>query len=311
MAVSSARREAQYPVPDYAEQITEEVRRRIAPEDCVLDETRKQRDLVRADGDAGLVLDRRVWFALGPDGGGEGPEPVMLTLAQFVCDALRETYPRVSFELTKRAIQFDFHDPMDDEDPSVDLVVCLTRRDAPGYWIPNRERDRWDASDPETHTRLMTEPPADLRRHRARVIRLAKAAIRNDGEQAVPCSWNISALALTHITETAKHSETLALFFAMMADSIERGPTPDPGGVSTPINLPEGITREKAVARLRFFARRTRDARHPALLRRRCAGVSASPGTPTSARAFASSAARASATPTSPARRPGAGTPRP
>jgi hypothetical protein len=149
---------------------------------------------------------------------------------------------------------------MDDEDPSVDLVVCLTRREKPGYWIPNRDRGRWDPSDPETHAQLMTAPPAELRRQRARVIRLAKAAIRNDGEQAVLCSWNISALALTHVTATGKLSETLAVFFAAMADSIERGPTPDPAGVSAPIKLPENVMRANAVARLRFFAARMAEA---------------------------------------------------
>lgn len=209
MATSPARREAQNPDTDYAEQIVGEVRTRIAPEDRVLDETANRRDKVRkaagrfngalrsfasgslahrtvnnpiSDGDAGVVADRRVWFLLGPDGGGMGPDSVMRELGGFVCDELRGDYPQISFELTKRAIMFEFHEPMDDEDPSVDLVLCLTRRDAPGFWIPNRDRDRWDASDPETHTALMTAPPAELRQHRARVVRLAKAAIRNDGK---------------------------------------------------------------------------------------------------------------------------------
>ena len=287
MAISLAHREAQNPDTDYAEQITEEVRTRIAPEDWVLDETRNRRGKVGkaaerfrgalrsfasgslahrtvnnpiSDGDAGLVLNGVVWFQLAPDGGGEGPDAVMRELGQFVCDKLRDEYPRISFELTKRAILFEFHEPMDDEDPSVDLVVCLTRRDEPGYWIPNRDRDRWDASDPETHTKLMTAPPADLRQHRAQVIRLTKAAIRGDDEQAVLCSWNISALALDHIEHVRKHVETLATFFEAMADSIQTGPTPDPAGVSAPIKLPEGVTREKAVVRLRFFAARVREA---------------------------------------------------
>jgi hypothetical protein len=287
MAISPAPREANSPAPDYAQQIIEEVRARIAPEDWVLDETRNRRGKLSkaaerfhgalrsfasgslahrtvnnpiSDGDAGLVLNRVVWFHLGPDGGGEGPDAVMRELGRFVCDELRDEYPNITFELTKRAILFEFHEPMDDEDPSVDLVVCLTRRDEPGFWIPNRDRDRWDASDPETHTKLMTDPPTDLRQHRAQVIRLAKAAIRGDDDQAVLCSWNISALALGHIKQVGKHVETLAAFFEDMADSIEAGPTPDPADVSAPIKLPEGITREKAVARLRFFAARVREA---------------------------------------------------
>ena len=38
---------------------------------------------------------------------------------------------------------------LDDEDPSVDLVICLTRRDKPGFWIPNRDKGGWDASHPQ------------------------------------------------------------------------------------------------------------------------------------------------------------------
>ena len=287
MAISPAPREANNAARDFAEQIVEEVRARIAPEDWVLDETRHRRDKVRtaaerflgalrsfasgslahrtvnnpiSDGDAGVVLDRRHWYMLGPDGGGESAEHVMRRLGEFVCNELRAEYPKISFELTKRAILFEFREPMDDEDPSVDLVVCLTRRSAPGFWIPNRDRDRWDPSDPETHAQLMTGPPAALRQHRTRVIRLAKAAIKNDGDQAVLCSWNVSALALVLVRTAGKYSEALADFFEGMADSVERGPTPDPAGVSDPIKLPDGISREKAVARLRFFAARIRDA---------------------------------------------------
>jgi hypothetical protein len=140
------------------------------------------------------------------------------------------------------------------------LVICLTRRDAPGYWIPNRDRGRWDASDPERHTVLMTAPPKDLRVHRARVVRLAKAAIKNDEDRAVVCSWNISALALEHVTKTGKLSGSLAVFFAEMAASIEKGPTRDPAGVSAPIKLPDGISRDRAVKRLRYFAERVTEA---------------------------------------------------
>jgi hypothetical protein len=170
------------------------------------------------------VLDRRSWTDLGPDSdAGHGPEDVMRQMGEFVCRELREQYSKITFELTKRAILFSFAEAIDDGDPTVDLVICLTRREQPGYWIPNRDRGRWDASDPEKHTALMTAPPKDLRVHRARVIRLAKAAIKNDEDRAVVCSWNISALALKHVTTTGKLSESLAVFFAEMAASIEKG----------------------------------------------------------------------------------------
>ncbi len=288
MAISPALRAAESPALDYADQIVEEVRTRIQAEDWVLAEARARLDAVLkaaqrfpgalggfgsgslahrtvndpvSDGDGGVVLDRRNWTALGPDStGGEGPGEIMRQMGEFVCQELRGRYPRARFEPTKRAILFSFDEPIDDEDPTVDLVICLTRRDQPGYWIPNRDHARWDASDPEKHTALMTAPPADLRVHRARVIRLAKAAVKNDEESAVLCSWNISALALTHITETGKLSEALAAFFAEMATSIEVGPTEDPAGISAPIKLPDGISRERAVKRLRYFGDRVVEA---------------------------------------------------
>lgn len=288
MAISPAPRAANSPAPDYAEQIVQEVRARIQAERWVLDETRTRRNAVLeaaqrfpsalagfgsgslahgtvndpvSDGDGGVALDRRTWSDLGPDSDvGLGPDTVMEQTGRFVCDELRDRYPQVTFELTKRAILFSFDEPIDDEDPTVDLVICLTRRDQAGYWIPNRDRGRWDASDPEKHAALMTAPPKDLRVHRARVIRLAKAAVKNDEELAVVCSWNISALALTRVTTTGKLSESLAVFFAEMAASIEKGPTKDPAGVSAPIKLPDGITSERAVKRLRYFAERTAEA---------------------------------------------------
>jgi hypothetical protein len=287
MAISEALRAADSPATDYAEQIVEEVRKRIQADDWVLEQARSRRDAVLkaaqrfegalssfgsgslahrtvndpvSDGDGGVVLDRRTWTELGPDSEvGDGPDDVMDEIGACVCDELRDEYPRIEFELTKRAILFSFRDPIDDEDPTVDLVVCLTRRGKPGYWIPNRDHDRWDASDPEKHTALMTAEPKSRRVHRARVIRLAKAAIKND-ENAVLCSWNISALALTHITVTGKLSESLAGFFDDMADSVEQGPTKDPADVSAPIKLPDGMTRERAVKRLRYFADRVAEA---------------------------------------------------
>lgn len=290
MAISLAYRAADSPEPDYTEQTLDEVRKRIAVEQRVLDETRRRRNAVLAaarrfcgalrtfpsgslahgtvnnpvsDGDGGVVLDRRFWSDLGPDGAGQGPIAVMEELAAFLLDELRLLYPKVTVNTSgKRAIVVRFNEPMDDEDPSVDLMICLTRRDAPGFWIPNTERDSWDPSDPETHTKLMTGKPRSLRVHRARVIRFAKAAVNGEDEDhRVLIPWNISAEALDLVAETSgKMSVALAKFFTDLADSVEAGPTPDPAGVSAPIKLPDGVTREQAARRLRYFARHAQDA---------------------------------------------------
>jgi hypothetical protein len=271
------------PATDYAEQVLDEIRRKIQVEQRVIDEARKRRDLVKdivdayhgmlrtynagsiahgtaknplPDADCGGVLDRRSYPQLGPDGAGEGPNRLVADAAEFVLDEVREHYPHAECEITKRAIQLDFHEPIDDEDPSVDLIMALTRTDEPGLWIPNTETDGWDASDPEEHTRLLTGKPKELRVHRARVIRLGKVAVEQDGEKKVVISFNIEALALLYVTEVTGLAEGLRDFFLDAADDIEERLTPDPAAVSPPIKLPEGITHQQAAKRLRFFGQR-------------------------------------------------------
>jgi hypothetical protein len=105
----------------------------------------------------------------------------------------------VTCEITKRALLFEFHETLEFDgdlrtDPSVDLIVALERRDTAGLWIPNTERPGWDPSHPHRHTELFVNSERELRVHRARVIRLAKVAVKNDGEHKVMCSFNIEAL---------------------------------------------------------------------------------------------------------------------
>jgi len=89
--------------------------------------------------------------------------------------------------------------------------------------------------------------------HRARVIRLAKAAIKHDGTPAL-ISFNVEAAALAHITEVESLVESLQLFFQTAASDIKKGLTDDPAGVSGKIKLPDGMTRDRAAKRLRHFA---------------------------------------------------------
>jgi hypothetical protein len=119
--------------------------------------------------------------------------------------------------------------------------------------------DEWDASDPEEHTRLLVGDTKKLRVHRARVIRLAKAAVKHDATPAL-ISFNIEALALAHITEVRTLVDSLALFFDKAASSIRAGLTPDPAGVSGKIKLPEGMARERSSKRLRHFADKVQEA---------------------------------------------------
>lgn len=292
MSSLPARAGAQQLQTDYGESHLERVRRRIQADDKVLREARRRRDRVRAlaehspgalrsfpsgslahgtvrcpvkDADSGVVLDRRSWPLLGPDGSGLGPCQIVQQVAQAVYRELRSDWPEVTLEISKRAIVFEFHDPLGtedpQEDPSVDLIVGLTRDDAPGLWIPNTWADHWDASHPERHTELLTADPAELRVFRARTIRLTKAIIGGDGDSAVLSSFNIEALAYYAIkTIMPTQLDGLATFLQLALDGITAGPTPDPAEVSPPIKLLDGITHEQAVRRLSYFASCAADA---------------------------------------------------
>ena len=149
MATHEAFRAANKPGPDHAERVVEEVRQEIAAEPPVLKATRDRRNdvLVAAnqfngaldtfpsgslahgtvnnpvsDGDGGVILDRRSWPDLGPDGRQVGPDTVMRQMGAFILAVLQPKYPKLTCTLIKRALVFEFHEPMDDEDPSVDLV---------------------------------------------------------------------------------------------------------------------------------------------------------------------------------------------
>lgn len=274
--------------PDNANDVLEEIRQDISASDRDLKAARARRNTVLGaatgfdgalrtfksgsvahgnvnnpvvDADGGVVLDRRVYPELGPDSDeNEGPDDIVDDVRKHVMRSVRESYPDARSRLTKRAILISFNEPnANGVDPSVDLVIGLTRKDADGLWIPNRDADDWDASDPEEHTRLLTAGRKSLRVHRARVIRLAKAAIKHDAAPAL-ISFNIEALALEHITQVGPLAESLALFFDEAASSIKAGLTPDPAGVSGKIKLPDGMTRDRAYKRLRHFADKVQEA---------------------------------------------------
>jgi hypothetical protein len=136
------------------------------------------------------------------------------------------------------------------------LPIALTRKDG-ALWIPNLHQNRWDASDPEYHTALMTAEPAALRRTRAKVVRLAKAWNKQFTKPGL-CSFNITALALACITEGMGVATGLSEFFHYAEGDLEKRLTPDPAGVSPAIKLL--IERDIAVKRLRHGAKRMDEA---------------------------------------------------
>jgi hypothetical protein len=284
----------------YTEQLLTDVRSQLAPDDTVLKEARERRDLVRRaaesfrgagrsfasgslahgtancpiherdkglDADSGVVLDRRSHPDLGPDSPQEdGPTPIVREVLEHLRPKVLAKYPKATFEITKRAILIRFHAPLPTgEDPTVDLVVGLERRNKPGLWIPNTEAERWDPSHPEKHTELMTANPKELRVVRARVVRLGKAESKRTGTPPL-CSFNITALALMFVDHGMDEPHALWTLWARGAEDLEQRLTPDPAEVSPPIKVKD---REEAVNRLRGAAhilalalQRDHDERH-------------------------------------------------
>jgi Second Messenger Oligonucleotide or Dinucleotide Synthetase domain len=275
------------PEVEHAEAVLDEIRTEISASDDDLREARFRRRLVLEaaeefgvadtfnsgslahatvnnpvnDADCGVVLDRRTHSTLGPDSEDEeGPDAIMEAMRDKVMPIVRGTYPDAEGRLIKRAILVRFKEENENGiDPTVDLIVGLTRKDADGIWIPNRNTGSWDASDPKAHTKMLTAEPKDLRVHRARVIRLAKTAIKSDSTPAL-ISFNVEAIALEAIIEVKGLVESLQLFFSKAATNIGEALTEDPAGVSGKIKPPEGMTRSQSSKRLRFFADKVQEA---------------------------------------------------
>jgi hypothetical protein len=264
--------------------LDEGVRQKIAADDKVLKEARNRRDLVAgsameiegalrwfrsgsvahamvnrpvSDADSGIVLDRRheKYKTLGPDGENEGPDKVIDELQELVGSRVREKYPKAKVTKSRRGLLVEFNEPVTtEEDPSVDLIVTLTRKDADGLWIPDRdaraEKDRWTPSHPEKHTELFTGGTGELRGLRARVARMAKAWNKQweDGNRALS-SFNVAALAWEYVTDSSVPLErALAGWFRYAHDELDKAETEDPAGVSDPIRLL--ISKSEVVKRL-------------------------------------------------------------
>jgi hypothetical protein len=248
-----------------------EVRKKIAADDKVLKAARTRRDLVAesameiagslrwfgsgsvahamlnkpvSDADSGLVLDRRSYPTLGPDGDNDGPDDVIEELCEIVRPKVQEKYPKATVGKSRRGLVVEFNEPVTiEEDPSVDLIVTLTRKDGDGLWIPDREakaeKDKWTPSHPEKHTDLFTGGEKDVRTLRARVARLAKAWNKQweEGDRALS-SFNIAAFAWEYVDDgSVPLDEALAGWFRYARDELDKAETEDPAGVSDAIRL--------------------------------------------------------------------------
>ncbi|MGA9762638.1 MAG: hypothetical protein WBQ14_09460 [Gaiellaceae bacterium] len=272
--------------------ILNEIRSEIAVDDAVLKETKDRRNLVAeaameidgalrwfrsgsvahgtantpvADADGGIVLDRRNsdYLKLGPEGEGEAPNAIVDEIEALVEPVVQETYPKATVKQSRRGLLVEFNEPLDEEqDPTVDLIVTLTRNDGDGLWIPDLDNNEWSPSHPEKHTDLFTSGSKELKALRARVTRLVKAWNKQwDEDDRALHSFNIEALCLEYVTDSSVPlDETLAGWFAYAHDEIEKGETEDPAGVSEPIHLPKDLAKETVLQRLSSAADRLAQA---------------------------------------------------
>jgi hypothetical protein len=262
-----------------------EVRRQIEPTEVPLREARLRLQLVRAaaetfpgalrtypsgslavhtmnkpvtDGDGGVVLDRRQYPELGPDGGGKSPDEVVDLLCAHIGPIVRRAYPNAVVQKSKRGPEVHFHAPVEGQDPTVDLVLALNRKVGNGIWIPNLTKHSWDASDPEKHVELLNSGSESFRSVRRKVIRLAKAWNKQFPEPGV-CSFELSVWAYEFLEPGIGVASGLYELFDSAAARLEaHEPTHDPAGVSDDLRLL--LDASVVASRLRKAANATRAA---------------------------------------------------
>lgn len=263
----------------YTEDILNDIRAQIDAHPEPLAEARERLDLVRSsasgfkgalrtyasgslaqrtfihpvgDGDGGLVLDRRIYPELGPDGGGQTPRDITSQLCGLLGPAVRKVYPQARCGTSKRGPKLTFGKPVDGQDPTVDLVVALTRRNGAGLWIPNLEQNRWEASDPERHVTLFTSGSSALRQTRRRIVRLLKAWNKQYSQPGFS-SHNLTVWTWEFVKPGMGMATGLRVVLSSAAARVASGSaTVDPAGVSPNVRLL--VSRDVAARRLRTAA---------------------------------------------------------
>jgi hypothetical protein len=179
-------------------------------------------------------------------------------MCELLGPAVREVYPKARCGTSKRGPKMLFGQPVDGQDPTVDMVIALTRRDGTGIWIPNLHTNTWEASDPERHVELFTSGSESLRRTRRRVIRLLKAWNKQYSEPGFS-SHNLTVWAWEFVGPGMGVATALSTVLSKAAARVEAGTaTPDPAGVSRNVQLL--IARPTAIRRLRTAADAVADA---------------------------------------------------
>lgn len=161
---------------------------------------------------------------------------------------------RVEFRGRKRSILVRFRDPIREGLPdfTADVITAIDYPNGPGLYIPRF--NSWDRSDPETHSKLITEANRRTESVYARTVRLLKHWNRQNGQSL--CSWNIKALALSCVTSKDALITSMRNWFRYAIDELKKGETQDPARVADkPIKLNAPRTEvikklEKALSQL-------------------------------------------------------------
>lgn len=190
-----------------------------------------------SDGDGGVVLDRRFYPALGPEGRDEPPLEIVAELCDLIGPLVRERYPNARIYTSKRGPKVTFGMPVNNQNPTVDLVVALTRKEGRGLWIPNLKKNSWEPSDPEGHVALLSSVGSSTRSIRRKVIRLAKAWNLQFVFPGVS-SFQLSVWAHEFVQQGMGVPVGLHALFSGAASRLEsHQATPDPLGVSANLKL--------------------------------------------------------------------------
>jgi len=204
------------------------------------------------DGDGGVVLDRRIYPSLGPEGDGETPAEITTQLCALLGPAVRKVYLKARCGTSKRGPKVWFGEPVDDQDPTVDLVVALTRKKGAGLWIPNLKTNTWEASHPECHVELFTSGSQSLRRTRRRVVRLLKGWNKQYNEPGFS-SHNLTVWAWEFVEPGMGMAIALSTVLTKATARVNAGEaTVDPARVSPNVKLL--VSRSIATKRLRTAA---------------------------------------------------------
>ena len=258
-------------------------RRRIEVKDTELDEARRRRSLMAkaleeafpgsriyfngsvAHGDAltpltdvdfGIVVPN---FAgvYGP--GRRGPRVLMEQARDALKDAFGQEFPKlvVTIEGQSHAVLVRFGDPVTpgEKDFTADVIVAIDNPAGAGLFIPDLP-DGWERSHPERHTQLVLEAIDSSDVWFARHVRLLKHYNRTHSKRL--CSWNIKALALDSLAVPLGYLDGLTAWFDHAIEHLSIESTPDPAGVSIPIETT--VTRSETVAHLKIARSRIRRA---------------------------------------------------